>query len=384
MTKINIKEFKPLVRVLDAVRASFAKRHTTSAVFVSIEAGHSRWSLAVEGRGVVYSFDAGALNPEGTRAAGWLDAGSIGALKKQSDDFIITLENGSGAALGSGRNCAIQSKILAAEAIDTPAAASTLETVCAFEAESFLEAYKLVAPCIGPDNGLGCSEVFVDVTPESGVRLVATDGKRLAYATVHGAYVPVAGGAASDLALPKWSASLPADLLGALVKSFRPGDTAQLCAGPGSVEFSTRSVSFVLPTVDRTFPSYRLFVGRTQSWVLDLDSYNVAKVLKDILDVAKIEYVSLACNAEKSEILVGYKQVFADDVVWVPLDGDIRSAGNADSPNVSSDIKLSPRYLLDALPARPGKFTLGWTDASGPLSVTHTPGAEYVFMPFAK
>ena len=197
------------------------------------------------------------------------------------------------------------------------------------------------------------------------LRLVATDGHRLAYAAM-----PLGA------SVPRQEVIVPRKTVLELTKLLGDGDEeARIELSAGQAAFSFGSVELVSKLVDGKFPDYTRVIptGNRNTLVLERDALRQALLRAAILSNEKFRGVRwvlaqgtlkiVSSNAEQEE---------AEEVLEVPYSGD------------ALDIGFNVNYLLDVLNNVDGtqlECSFGDAASSALLCVPSQPDFKYVVMP---
>ena len=203
------------------------------------------------------------------------------------------------------------------------------------------------------------------VTDGTQLRVVATDGHRLAYAEADIA-TPVA---AREVIVPRKTVMELSKLLA------DSDDTVELSIGSNQITVRLADTELVSKVIDGKFPDYQRVIPQNQPRHLVANRAGVVAALQRaaILSNEKFRGVRLVMNPGALGIVCNNnEQEEAQDEIEVQYDGD------------TLDVGFNVSYLLDGLGAIGGEtvmFSLADANSSMLVSSAEAPGFKYVVMP---
>jgi DNA polymerase III subunit beta len=191
---------------------------------------------------------------------------------------------------------------------------------------------------------------------ENGVlRLVATDGRRLALAE---AVIDARNAPARPAIVPTKGMQLFCRVIS------DPLDQVQLYFGENQVGLKTKNAEIFARLIDGEFPRYAAVIPRESKNTVEADTQTLVKKLRLVANVTGVEARAVRLRMKKGEI-----ELYGQSVGR----GEARARLDADYKGESAEIAFNPDYVLDGLKnceelsvrlefnerTSPGKFRLG-------------------------
>lgn len=282
-----------------------------------------------------------------------VDHGSLFAMVKGLGDDVVDIRLDNRLIVSQGTTTA---RLCCLDGADFPAAPPVSGDVVTIDGKALCEAIAKVAHCVAPDTRYALNGMLVEPVGDS-LRLVATDGNRLAYADIEG----VTASWPRNRLLPRAVLAVIKDL-----------------SGPVDLLFSDRSarltacdLSVTFRLLEADFPDYRqvipgAFAGRI---VADRDALVGALKRVGVLG-AKTAAVALTMSEEELGLLC---QTFDA--------GDVTTSIPARCRTNLTRIGFNRQYALDALAAMPaGEVTWETGTTLSPTRMA-APGVCQIIMP---
>lgn len=190
------------------------------------------------------------------------------------------------------------------------------------------------------------------------LRLVATDGRRLAMSSI-----AAERRGPTERARPAIVPTKGMQLFCRVISD--PLETVQLFLGENQIGLKSKNAEIFARLIDGEFPKYSAVIPKETGNFLEADADMLARKLRLVANVTGVEARAVKFKVEKSELLLTGQSVGRGDA-RARMDCDFKGAASA-------EIAFNPDYLLEGLKncegelvklefnekTSPGKFTLG-------------------------
>jgi len=190
------------------------------------------------------------------------------------------------------------------------------------------------------------------------LRLVATDGRRLAMSSI-----AAERRGPTERARPAIVPTKGMQLFCRVISD--PLETVQLFLGENQIGMKSKNAEIFARLIDGEFPKYSAVIPKETGNFLEADADMLARKLRLVANVTGVEARAVKFKVEKSELLLTGQSVGRGDA-RARMDCDFKGAASA-------EISFNPDYLLEGLKncegelvklefnekTSPGKFTLG-------------------------